>query len=184
MISNCKSFSPDVEIILWDETTIQERLTRPESQGVYRYWFENTVIFDNLFTLSYEKVISGWAKLKYIPEIYTAGYIHNRLEYFLGSIELTKRRYEEICVFIRRFELLLRSYEDLLTLGIPENAKDLECKINKDVPILKNWLEILEANKDAVRSGGRTNFIIEALELNCGVNDIKDSPLRFGKYFH
>ncbi len=184
LVSNCKSSNPDVEITLWDETTIQDRLTKPETQGIYRYWFENTVIFDKLFALSYEKVVNGWAKLKYIPEIHTAGYIHHRLEYFLGSIELTKHRYEEICTFIERLESLLRAYVDLLALGIPNNAKDLECKIRKDLPILKKWLNILESNKNVVKSGGRTDFITEFFELNCHISDIKDSPLYFGKYFH
>ncbi|WP_276768666.1 hypothetical protein [Dielma fastidiosa] len=36
-VSNCKSSNPNVEIILWDETIIQERLIHPETQGVYKY---------------------------------------------------------------------------------------------------------------------------------------------------
>lgn len=96
-VLNCKTSHPAVKIILWDETTLQQQLTEPNAQGIYKYWFENTVIFDQLFELSYEKVVNGWAKLKYIPEIHTAGYIHEHMEKFLGSIELTKQRYEKIC---------------------------------------------------------------------------------------
>ena len=90
--SDLKKSNPNVNIILWDETSIQERLTRPENQGIYKYWFENTIVFDDLFKLSFEKTVNGWAKAKYIPEIHTAGYIHNQLEYFVGSIELSLRR--------------------------------------------------------------------------------------------
>lgn len=183
-VSNCKLSNPNVEIILWDETTIQEKLIQPEIQGIYKYWFENTVIFDNLFTNSYEKVVNGWAKLKYIPEIHTAGYIHKHLEHFLGSNELTIFRLKKMCAFIERLKFLLRAYEDLLELGLPNTTKDLKCKIQMDLPILNKWLNILEGNKDAVKNGGRTNFITEDLELNCCLEDIKDSPLRFGKYFH
>lgn len=183
-VSNCKSSNPNVEIILWDETTIQERLIHPETQGVYKYWFENTVIFDNLFIHSYKKVVNGWAKLKYVPEIHTAGYIHEHLEYFLGSNELTRLRHEKMCGFIGRLKSLLRAYEDLLTLGLPESTKDLKCKIQMDLPILQKWLENFEDNIDAVKNGGRTNFITGEFELNCCLSDVKDSPLHFGKYFH
>ena len=183
-VSNCKSSNPNVEIILWDETIIQERLIHPETQGVYKYWFENTVIFDNLFTHSYEKIVNGWAKLKYVPEIHTAGYIHEHLEYFLGSNELTRLRYEKMCSFIGRFKSLLRAYEGLLALGLPESTKDLKYKIQMDLPILHKWLENFECNIDTVKNGGRTNFITEDLELNCCLSDVKDSPLHFGKYFH
>ena len=82
--SDLKKSNPNVNIILWDETSIQERLTRPENQGIYKYWFENTIVFDDLFKFSFEKTVNGWAKAKYIPEIHTAGYIHNQLEYFVA----------------------------------------------------------------------------------------------------
>ena len=78
MSSDLKKSNPNVNIILWDETSIQERLTRPENQGIYKYWFENTIVFDDLFKFSFEKTVNGWAKAKYIPEIHTAGYIHNQ----------------------------------------------------------------------------------------------------------
>ncbi len=184
MVLNYKSSNPNVEIILWDETILQERLTKPETQGIYKYWFENTIIFDELFKQSYEKTVNGWAKLKYIPEIHATGYIHNQLERFLGSIEITKYRFEEICKFIHRLKALLRAYEDLLELGIPETTKELKVKIEKDLPIIKRWIDVLESNKTTIKDGGRIRNITESLELSCSVHDIKDSPLHFGKYFH
>lgn len=184
LVSDYKTSNPDVEILLWDETTLQERLTRPETQGIYKYWFENTVIFDNLFNLSYEKAVNSWAKLKYIPEIHTAGYIHNHLEYFLGSIELLNHRFEQICKFISRLENLSRSYKDLLELGIPAEMKELQKNIEKDLLIINKWLKVLENDKEIIRTGGRVKKINESFELNCTVREIKDSPLHSGKYFH
>ena len=183
-ISNCKTSHPAVKIILWDETTLQQQLTEPNAQGIYKYWFENTVIFDQLFELSYEKVVNGWAKLKYIPEIHTAGYIHEHMEKFLGSIELTKQRYEKICFFIGKLEALLYAYRDLLALKFPESENTLKCKLQKDLPIIQEWLKLLNDNKEAIKNGGRTDFIRTPLELNCSLNDIKESSLHFGKYFH
>ena len=148
-----KKSNPNVNIILWDETSIQERLTRPENQGIYKYWFENTIVFDDLFKLSFEKTVNGWAKAKYIPEIHTAGYIHNQLEYFVGSIELSLRRYEEICKFIARMEALMRSYKDLLELGIPKAEKELQDNIEKDLIIISKWLSVLDSIRQAIKLG-------------------------------
>lgn len=140
MISNYTVSNPEVKIILWDETTIQERLTRQETQGIYKYWFENSVIFDNLFKYSYEKVANGWGKLKYVPEVYTFGYIHDCLERFLGSSELSKRRFEEVSKFIKRLELLKYSYEDLLKLKFIEEQKEFKDNIQNDITKIDNWL--------------------------------------------
>lgn len=184
MVRKFKSFYPNVEIILWDESTIQEKITRPTSQGIYKYWFENTVLFDQIFENSYDKVIQSWGKLKYIPEIHTVGRIHKRLERFLGSVELTERRYKEICAFISKLQALKRSYEDLIILGIPETAKDLEIKIQKDLVVIKKWLDILITNKILIKNGGKTKFINKELGLICTEKDIEKCPLIYGKYFH
>ena len=182
--SDLKKSNPNVNIILWDETSIQERLTRPENQGIYKYWFENTIVFDDLFKLSFEKTVNGWAKAKYIPEIHTAGYIHNQLEYFAGSIELSLRRYEEICKFIARMEALMRSYKDLLELGIPKAEKELQDNIEKDLIIISKWLSVLDSIRQAIKLGSRVSKITEIFSLNCSLADIRNSSLHFGKYFH
>lgn len=183
-VLDCNSINQDIKITLWDETTLQDRLTNVESQGIYKYWFENTIIFDELFTHSYEKTINGWAKHNYIPDIHTAGHIHEYLEKFLGSGELTKLRYEKVCKVKELVDSLLRAYNDLLEIGIPENTIDLKCKIQKDLPILQKWDKLLENNKDIIKCGGISKLIIEPFELNCHPNDIKGSSLHFGKYFH
>lgn len=184
LVNKCKLSNPNVELVLWDETTIQGKLTKPEALGIYRYWFDNTIVFDNLFKLSYEKVVNGWAKSKYIPEIHTAGFIHEKLEYFLGSVEVAKNRFEKTCEFINRLESLSRSYEDLLNLGLPKNMENLQNKLENDLKILQKWVNFFEFYKDQIKMGGKLRTIKEPLELNCFVSDINDSQLHFGKYFH
>lgn len=99
-VEYCHKNYPDVEIMRWDETTIQKKLTKSSLQGINKYWFSNTTIFDDRFRISYQKVISSWAKTKYIPKIHTKGFIHGNLEYFLGSSELSEQHYNQLCNFI------------------------------------------------------------------------------------
>ena len=129
MSEEFKLSNPDVELVLWDETTIHQRLTKSGGQGIYKYWFENTVVFDDQFSLSLERIKNGWANTKYISEIYTEGYIHDKLELFLGSVELNRKRLDCICNLISRFRLLIRYYQDLLELKNIDEDKDITKKI-------------------------------------------------------
>lgn len=68
----------------------------------------------------------------------------------VGSIELSLRRYEEICKFIARMEALMRSYKDLLELGIPKAEKELQDNIEKDLIIISKWLSVLDAIRQSI----------------------------------
>lgn len=184
LVEKCKLSYPDLEIILWDETRLQEKLLQPETQGAYRYWFENTVVFDQQFELSYSKAVNSWAKHKYIPEIHTRGYIHERLGYFLGCDELAKKRYDEVGRFVNRLEALSRAYKDILALGFSSSAKELEDKIAKDIESIRKWLALLVAEKEAIKDGGSTKFTIQPLGLSCSAGDIKEYSWNSGRYFH
>lgn len=179
-----KLSNPDVELVLWDETTIQQRLTKSGVQGIYKYWFENTVAFDDQFFLSLERIKNGWANTKYIPEIYTEGYIHDKLELFLGSVELNKKRLDCIRNLISRFRSLIRYYQDLLELKNKDDDKDITKKINNDISMLNKWIVVFEQNQDIVKKGGNIGFIPETLGLTCSVDDIQANTLIFKTYFH
>lgn len=179
-----KLSNPDVELVLWDETTIQQRLTKSGVQGIYKYWFENTVAFDDQFFLSLERIKNGWANTKYIPEIYTEGYIHDKLELFLGSVELNKKRLDCIRNLISRFRSLIRYYQDLLELKNKDDDKDITKKINNDISMLNKWIVVFEQNQDIVKKGGNISFIPETLGLTCSVDDIQANTLIFKTYFH
>lgn len=154
MSEEFKLSNPDVELVLWNETTIHQRLTKSGGQGIYKYWFENTVVFDDQFSLSLERIKNGWANTKYISEIYTEGYIHDKLELFLGSVELNRKRLDCICNLISRFRLLIRYYQDLLELKNIDEDKDITKKINNDISMLNKWIIVFEQNQDIVKKGG------------------------------
>lgn len=175
---------PTVDIIPWDETTIQKKLTKPSLQGINKYWFDNTIIFDKQFRVSYDKVISSWAKTKYIPEIHTKGFIHKNLECFLGSSELSEQHYNQLCDFIERLELLKDSYKDLLEVIASKEINELEIKIKNDVRELEELLNELKDNKDLVSYGGDLKTISKSLKLNCTVKDLKENSLYFEKSEH
>lgn len=173
-----------VEIILWDDTRIQEKLTRPQALGIYKYWFETTHLFDIQIETSFLKATNSWAKAKYIPEVYSFGHIHNRLEVFLGSAALSKRRYKETNAYFEKLLSLKRTYIDLLKLGIPNKEKSLQEKIEKDIPVIDKWLNSLEMIRESIINGSEIQFENSKIELTCKNIDLKNSKLQFGKFFH
>ena len=45
---------------------------------------------------AFEKSINGWAKTKYIPDLYSTGYIHDKLEIFTGNYSIVKKRCDKV----------------------------------------------------------------------------------------
>lgn len=76
---------PSVELILWDETAIYQRLTDSECTGIFKHFFEDASVSYNEIKLSFDKVKKGWAHTKYIPDLYSQGYIHETVQRFVGK---------------------------------------------------------------------------------------------------
>lgn len=178
-----KASAPTVEIELWDETRIQEMITWPELVGIYRFWFDNSKIFDEYFELSYKKAINSWARTKYIPDLYSEGHIHQKMQFFLGSKRLSERRYNAWREMFERLISLKRSFQDLLTLDFPDSDKELVTMINKDLVTIDEWISFLENGQEAVKRGIAIHFDND-FKLESNVEVIKNSTLHFHRYFH
>ena len=177
---------PDVVIELWDETCIQEKLCMPETQGCYKYWFETSEVFETEILTSYQKAINSWAKTKYIPDLYSMGYIHDKLSYFTGGFEATKKKYDMTQTIYATVQKLKKAYEDILRLKFPEKEKDLIEKIKADISILGDWLCTIKELGSLVVTGTGIEMsnIQKKFELNCEVSDLRESSLHFSYYSH
>lgn len=181
-VSECCEKYPNVKIELWSETSIQEKLTQPKLSGIYNFWFEQNTLQNSIFEGSFRKAVNSWANTKYIPDLYTEGFIHKQLELFLGSEELTKTKYNELCSIILKLRQLKRAYEELLALNAFDKI-ELGNKIRNDITILSTWIVFLENEKISVKSGNSIIFR-DSFRLNCTENDLTKSKIYFNKYFH
>lgn len=178
-----KAFAPTVEIELWNETRIQEMITWPELVGIYKFWFDNSEIFEEYFELSFNKAINSWARTRYIPDLYSEGYIHQKIQFFLGSKSLSKRRYNAWREMLERLISLKRSFQDLLMLNFPDSDKELVTMIKNDLVTIDEWIAFLENGQDSVKRGITPRFDKD-FKLECTVEAIKNSTLHFHRYFH
>ena len=111
--------------------------------------------------ISYQRAINSWAKTKYIPDLYSTGYIHDKLSSFTGSFEATKKKYDMTQNIYAIVQKLKRAYEDILRLQFPENEKALFEKVKSDISVLGEWLCIIREIGSLVASGSdieRDNF--------------------------
>lgn len=186
LVESFKETNPTVTVELWDETTILEKMLMPEATGCYKYWFENTDIFDTEVTEAYTKAINGWAKPKYIPDLYSEGFIHNKLERFAGSYSDTSEKYNKVNKTVDSLQSLKQSYKELLMLEFPDREQHFVDKVNMDIDVLDEWIERFKRIESIISEGVelRECFLNERLRLNCSVAELKECSLYFHNYFH
>lgn len=186
LVENFKETNPSVSVELWDETTIQAKLMTQETLGCYKYWFENTNVFEAEIENSFERAINGWAKTKYIPDLYSTGYIHDKLEIFIGNYSVVKRRYNGTQKILSIFDSLKKAYMDILKLEFSEQEKPIAEKIKLDIDVLNKWISQFKSIEEIVVDGAEVEkkFIDDRFELNCSVSELKNCSLSFRYYSH
>ena len=183
LVEKCRKLAPEVEIELWTETRLQEKLTHDRMRGIHKYWFDNSELLDSQFELSFKKAINGWASIKYIPDIYTEGHIHNQLASFLGSHDLTRTRCNYLRSLLNKMVSLESAYKELLSFGLPDNESVLKEKIDNDLNLLQEWISLLEMEESFVKAGNEIDFP-KSFCLCCTIDDFKEKRILLKNYFH
>ena len=165
LIEKLKEANPSVSVELWDETTIQAKLMTPEAIGCYKYWFDTTEIFDIEIVKAFEKSINGWAKTKYIPDLYSTGYIHDKLEIFTGNYSIVKKRYDRVKRVQYVLERLKKEYGDILKLKFSEKEQTLVENIKLDIELINKWMTRFKRVENLVIEGAeiKEDFLDERI---------------------
>lgn len=87
--------SPGLEVILWDESQINNLLVQHANEGLRRFWFEKTEVNPDVFQIALAKTVAR-LKSRYIPDINEDGGLSIFLDKYLGSYALRKRLIDEI----------------------------------------------------------------------------------------
>lgn len=185
LLESLKKKYPNVIIELWNDTKLCSEIQRKESIGSQKYWFGTDEIIEDKIKLSIDKARASWGKTRYIPDIFTTGYIHEKIERFLGSRELSQKRSESIKKVIRNLIQLKTAYEDILDL--PEKVdENISEKISLDINIIEEWILKFEQAKEIIFEGGEIydDFYKEPFRLLSYLDEIKKSGILFKKYFH
>ena len=173
-ITKNKKLYNNVEIVLWNNLRITEELANTDSQGLAHFWFDNTIILDDEMKSSYQKAILSWAKVKYIPDLYSQGHIHSRLDEFLSNPNIVTRRKQLLDETVMQLQKLQKAYNAF------EKVVDYsENTVESDLNNIDEWLYKLLIIKPFIENGGEysSEDFYDVLPVNDAVPLIKASAL-------
>ena len=138
---------PALKLELWDEAAIFDHLQRPENEGRWRFWFENSLVNPNTIGLSLDKAIAS-LRNRYVPELADDGELSVFLDNFFGTLESRNLLISDIDKCIRVCQELDRVTRSFIAVGnqIPDDIASSAMKCKKAVvgyaAILAAWREL------------------------------------------
>lgn len=182
LLRRCHELHSEVDVILWSDSVILSELQRPESAGSSKYWFDNTEITDDTFEIAINKAKNSWARLKYIPDLYSTGHVHDVLIEHLNDTGNVVKKINSITITLNALHKLTKSLNDIKQFI---KSKELLVDIDEDIIAIENLLIRLETARDIISSGSEYyDDSDNRYELKCSVERLKDEPYSFSKYFH
>lgn len=152
--------SPGLEVILWDESQINNLLVQHANEGLRRFWFEKTEVNPDVFQIALAKTVAR-LKSRYIPDINEDGGLSIFLDKYLGSYALRKRLIDEIDGYLETCNNITSMIDSLVAAAcrnqevndMPKSDYELvtkaescknaiECYINK-LSVIKTLLAIV-----------------------------------------
>ncbi|HEK20310.1 MAG TPA: GNAT family N-acetyltransferase [Bacteroidetes bacterium] len=74
-----KAAYENLTLVWWLEDTIEFELTRPENDGIHKFWFENEVLTEQFLKNRFELAKVGWLGEKYVPKLHALGFIESEI---------------------------------------------------------------------------------------------------------
>ena len=187
MISNIKSDYPDLTIELWNETRILSELQKDDSAGIYKYWFENSEISEEVIEIAFEKSKASWLHTKYVPDLNTYGKIHSKIILGLGAYSHRNNLYKK---FLRAIELC-EKYVDatkqlipLIETDLPELKEKLTESIESIVKLLDECKKIQTAILFESTSASKANSRLTYIDFDNICEQIRKSNCSMRHFFH
>lgn len=187
LMLDMKESYPSVVIELWNESRLVKELQKNVSSGIYKFWFENVEISDQIIKYNFEKAKESWLSTKYVPEVNTFGEIERELRLFLGEEQERELLVDRFSGIANLCAQLLEKIDELLEV-CDENdidfKKDLSKKCGQINAICNESNKIaklmkLEQEKDICVNEKVFQFRFESLQ-----EYIKKSNISLKYHFH
>ena len=112
-ITESKQSYPLVSITLWGESDIAQLLAELASEGLQRYWFQDSVVNFKILDLRFEQASNGWLKNRYLPDLHQSGLIEADLYLRLNG---TSKQTEWIQEARKLHQYFISAHQALLRL--------------------------------------------------------------------
>lgn len=114
LVTEIDNLYPELELVLWTESTLLREMMYEEAKGVYKFWFHNVEISEEALEHSFRKQEVTWLSERYIPDIHSKGIINYRLSLFLGNYESKSKIGKRLTDFLKLHKKLIKSLSDYL----------------------------------------------------------------------
>lgn len=101
LLGEISDIYPDLLVELWNETKIMAELQKPESSGVFAFWFKSSEITNNNIRFAFCKAKQSWLSTKYVPDLNTFGEIEKTISLTLGDLTQRDRQVKELRLICR-----------------------------------------------------------------------------------
>ena len=183
MVARFELKFPDLEIVLWDNQSLLNELQKPQSIGIYKFWFKNTELFFETINDSFIRSKDSWLKTRYVPELHLSGMINNKVFNMLGTIENKKillnklEKLNHLCYEVmENSEQLIDALGDKLqelTTELNTFINDIKIIYNKNQEIIEFIIDEQEYDIDFEETIYYLNFRNVQLMLNVHKNTFR-----------
>lgn len=187
MISDIKTDYPDLTVELWNETRILSELQKETSAGIYKYWFENSEISEEVLELAFEKSKASWLHTKYVPDLNTYGKIHSKIILGLGEFSHKQNLYNRVLRGIDLCEKYVDVSEQLISLvetELPKLKEELATSIESVFELLDECKKIKTAILFENTSASKANSRLTYIDFNNICEQIRESNCSMRHFFH
>lgn len=133
--SKIENENPGLEVVLWDESKINNLLVQHANEGLRRFWFEKTEVNPEVFQMALDKTLAR-LKARYIPDVNEDGGLSIFLDKYLGSYAQRKRFIDKIDGYLEACNTTTSMIDSLMAavrrnLGnndFPESGNELVSK--------------------------------------------------------
>ena len=178
---------PDVDIELWNETRILTELQKPNSAGIYRFWFGNSELTETNIQYAFDKAKNSWLITKYVPELNAFGHIEKTVSRYLGDYSQRENLLASFCKISELCEKYQIAVNDLIAICTDQDAelKEIIADTSRQLDVIfrmsskvRDWLETDVAFEDEIDS---TVFNIKFSSI---IEQIHRSQAMFRHHFH
>ena len=159
MLDDVHNEFPALVVELWNETRLFVELQKPSNDGIYKFWFKNAEISEDLVKYAFDRAKSRWLNAQYVSQLNVYGKIERTISTFLGHIKHRKQYVEKLSKACKLCEQYQNAANTLISICTNEDnelkyiltgtSKQLELVYNISVKI-KNWLVQEVAFEDVI----------------------------------
>jgi hypothetical protein len=156
---------PDVTLQYEGKTGIEEWLQQPDSETIRAYWFDGEVIPRDHWRQQFDRVMSAWMDLRYVPDLHVSTSLEENLSWFANAPLSARELKAEIAQLADRLKQKRERISNLGNLPGQHSPQALS-----DCATLVNAIDFSLAALQLLRSAAESQHL-PAIDVDSSIDD-------------